>query len=257
MSHDDKINLLQEFKRHLLEYSLSAANGNQLTQISSRQYVNTNKPRVRSIIREAGVYKSLTIGPPPAVGGLLMRNVDPLDIIFNPPYQRSPIPVIVDMIDEAIGAIMDGALDRVVRNEPVIKSEIQEKTAFIAMSISKDDKELEDVLDSIKEAAKQCGVDAFRIDEEESSERITDRIFEAIRVCEFVIVDVTGAKPNVFYEAGYSHGIGKIPIFLAKHGTRVEFDIKDYPIIFYRNMRELKEGLKRRLVAVSNSTPPE
>ena len=49
------------------------------------------------------------------------------------------------------------------------------------------------------------------------------------------------------FEAGYAHGLGKIPIYFAKHGTGLEFDVKDFPVIFYRNLKELKDGLKRRL----------
>ena len=62
-----------------------------------------------------------------------------------------------------------------------------------------------------------------------------------------MIVDLTGSRPNVFYEAGYAQGLRKIPIYIAREGTRLEFDLKDYPIIFFRNMKELKDGLEKRL----------
>jgi len=85
----------------------------------------------------------------------------------------------------------------------------------------------------------------------ESNDRITDRILESITKAEFVIVDLTNERPNVFFEAGFAHGMGKIPIYVARAGTRVHFDLKDYPIIFFRNMKELKEGLTRRLSGLS------
>jgi hypothetical protein len=47
------------------------------------------------------------------------------------------------------------------------------------------------------------------------------------------------------------HALGKVPIFLARKGTVIHFDIKDYPIIEFRNMRELKDGLRKRLIALS------
>ncbi len=75
---------------------------------------------------------------------------------------------------------------------------------------------------------------AERIDEEQSNERITDRILESIRAAEHVIVDLTGERPNVFFEAGYAHGLGKLPIYIAKVGTTIHFDLKDYPIIFFK-----------------------
>ena len=93
----------------------------------------------------------------------------------------------------------------------------------------------------------RCGIHAERVDEPQSNERITDRILESIRKAEYVIVDLTGSRPNVFYEAGYAHGLRKIPIYVALKGTALQFDLKDYPVIFFDSMRELKEGLEARL----------
>jgi hypothetical protein len=103
-------------------------------------------------------------------------------------------------------------------------------------------------LDAIKEAARRCGIHAERIDEPQSNDRITDRILESIRKAEYVIVDLTKSKPNVFYEAGYAHGIGKIPIYVARHGTPIEFDLGDYPVIIFKNMTQLKDLLEKRLL---------
>ena len=120
------------------------------------------------------------------------------------------------------------------------------------MSIDPTNPELEDVLDAIKEASSRCGIQAERVDEHQSNERITDRILESINKAEFVIVDLTNTRPNVFYEAGYAQGIGKTPVFLARDGTRLEFDLKDYPVIFYKNMKQLKNSLEVRLRALAS-----
>jgi hypothetical protein len=66
----------------------------------------------------------------------------------------------------------------------------------------------------------------------------------------FVIVDLTNERPNVFFEAGYAHGLGKIPIYVARDGTSIHFDVKDYPVIFFKNMKELREGVSRRISAI-------
>jgi hypothetical protein len=113
------------------------------------------------------------------------------------------------------------------------------------------DHALIDVLEAIKAGATECGVTAERIDEDERNDRITDRILESIRKAGFVIVDLTNERPNVLFEAGYAHGIGKIPIYVAREGTTIHFDIKDYPVIMFRNMKELREGVARRLRAIA------
>lgn len=119
--------------------------------------------------------------------------------------------------------------------------------AFIAMPMDPDDHLLIDVLEAVKDATAKCGVNAERIDEVQSNEPITDRILESIQRAEYIIVDLTHSKPNVFFEAGYAHGLGKIPIYFAKQGTKLEFDLKDYPVLFYRNLKELRDSLEKRI----------
>jgi len=127
----------------------------------------------------------------------------------------------------------------------------QAGSAFIAMPIDSDDDQLVDVLEAIKTAAADCGITAERVDEVESNQRITTRILESICKAEFVIVDLTNERPNVFFEAGFAHGLGKVPIYVARAGTTIHFDIKDYPIITFRNMKQLKEGITKRLIALT------
>ena len=81
--------------------------------------------------------------------------------------------------------------------------------------------------------------------------QVTDRILESIRRAEYVIVDLTNSKSNVYYEAGYAQGQGKTPIYVARASTELEFDLKDYPIIFFKNMKELKVSLEKRIRGLS------
>jgi len=124
---------------------------------------------------------------------------------------------------------------------------IEHGYAFIAMQMDPEDHTLVDILEAVKEAASKCGVRAERIDEPQSNERITDRIIESIQRAEYVIVDLSKSRPNVFFEAGYAHGLGKIPIYFAKYGTKLEFDLKDYPVLFFRNLKELKGIIEKRI----------
>jgi nucleoside 2-deoxyribosyltransferase len=183
------------------------------------------------------------------MGGLMINNIDPFEMMFEPPYGANLISVILDEIDETIGVLKH--LPEIKEKKPIIKTTLQKNYAFIAMSINPDDHELEDILDSIKEAASKCGILAERVDEVQSNERITDRILESIEKAEFVIVDLTHSRPNVFYEAGYAQGLNKTPIYLAKIGTKLEFDLKDYPVIFFKNMKQLKGELEKRLRAIA------
>lgn len=72
-----------------------------------REWLNQNVHWVRHQVAEAGCHKNLTISPPPAVGGLIMRGVDPFNNMFDAPYLMSLVPSICDMIDNTIGVLQN------------------------------------------------------------------------------------------------------------------------------------------------------
>lgn len=90
---------LEDFKNllNIWEYG----NPNQET----RSQINKGLRNVRNLVLRSGSLKTYTIAPPPMIGGIVMRNIDPFTLIFEPPYGQSMIPTIIDMIDEAIGVI--------------------------------------------------------------------------------------------------------------------------------------------------------
>jgi len=244
---DGRIKKLEEFKKAVVDWSKSYKDKTHQSEL--RTYINQNKIWAQREVVEARCMQRLTIGPPPAVGGLIMKDINPFDVIFNSPYGLSVVDNIVDIIEQTIGVLIDEKNSPKKSIKPKVEIEIKIKNnyAFIAMAIDPGNPELEDVLDSIKEAASRCGIEAERVDEVHSNEKITDRILESIRKAEFIIIDLTHSRPNVFYEAGYAQGIGKTPIYIAKEGTNLEFDLKDYPVIFFKNMKQLKDNLEKRL----------
>jgi hypothetical protein len=245
MTNEDKIRRLEAFKELLAQWQANPTP-------NTRSSVNQDMPWVRQEVLEAGCLMRATIAPPPVIGGLIMRNVDVFGLIFDPPWGLDLVAKVNDMVDKTIGVLRNANTTSTSAEEvPTITSEVVENYAFIAMPMDKADVQLEDVLDAIKEAAKCCGIEAERVDEPSSNERITDRILESIRKAEFVIADLTSARPNVYYEAGFAHALGKIPIYIARQGTHLEFDLRDYPVIFFANLKQLKEQLERRLRGIA------
>jgi len=47
--------------------------------------------------------------------------------------------------------------------------------------------------------------------------------------------------------------LGKIPVYVARHGTKLEFDLKDYPVLFFKNLKGLKDAVERRLKGLQSS----
>lgn len=140
-------------------------------------------------------------------------------------------------------------------SNPQVTAEYELDTAFIMMQIDPDKPELEDLFGVIKDCFKQFRIEAVRADEIEHEDKITDKIVEKIRISEFLFAEMTGELPNVYYEVGYAHALGRKVIMYRKKGTRIHFDLKDYNCPSYKNFTELGEKLTRRLKHMTNRRP--
>lgn len=117
-------------------------------------------------------------------------------------------------------------------------------TAFVIMPIDSSKPDLQDVLKSIKSICAKFGISAVRADEIEHQQQITDVVLQQIRECEFLIADLSLERPNVYYEIGYAHAIGKRPILFRKKGTPLHFDLSIHNAREFENMTELEKRLE-------------
>jgi hypothetical protein len=125
-------------------------------------------------------------------------------------------------------------------------------TAFVMMAIDKKQPDLEDAKNAIKDVCKEFGIQAVTADEIEHEGPITDRVLEEIEVNEFLIADLTGERPNVYYEIGHAHAHNKRVILYCKTGTKVHFDVAHRNCPEYANITDLKQQLRKRLETVTN-----
>ena len=128
-------------------------------------------------------------------------------------------------------------------------------TVFILMNMDPQDAALVDVHHTIRVVCSEFSLKALRIDEIEHQDRITDRILEQIGTAEFIVADLSGERPNVYYEIGYAHAIGKRPILVRKTGTRLHFDLSVHNAPEYTNNMALAEILRRRFEAILGRSP--
>ncbi|WP_441256404.1 hypothetical protein AB7Z32_20060 [Bradyrhizobium sp. 482_C4_N1_1] len=80
--------------------------------------------------------------------------------------------------------------------------------AFVLMPFASDFDDIYKV--GIKSIADELGIVAERVDEQIFSETMLERIYRQIDAADFIIADMSGRNPNVFYEVGYAHARGKL-----------------------------------------------
>ena len=60
-----------------------------------------------------------------------------------------------------------------------------------------------------------------------------EKVIGMIKSADVIIADVTGRNPNVMYELGFAHAIGKPVILVARNTRDIVFDISTYRVILY------------------------
>lgn len=138
--------------------------------------------------------------------------------------------------------------------DKLVKFIVESRRVFIVMKMTDDELELV-YRDAIIPAIEQSKYSKLRIDDFKDSEKISPRILKAIQGSDVVFCDLTGERPNCYYEAGYAEALGKTVILTAKKGTTVHFDLKDNQFIFWENANDLKVKLIERFQSIAESIP--
>lgn len=118
---------------------------------------------------------------------------------------------------------------------------VQKNKCFMIMPF---DEKFDCVYAAIKEATEKKQVICIRADEMNGTQPIVNKIIKGILESQYIIVDITDAKPNVFYELGIAHSFRDARnILIIKQGdTKYPFDISHLPYKEYtpNNMFRLK-----------------
>lgn len=111
------------------------------------------------------------------------------------------------------------------------------------------DKAFDDVYEfGISGACEDAGVYCERVDEQIFPGSMLDRIYNQISTADLLVADMTGRNPNVFYEVGYAHALGKNVILLTQQAEDIPFDLKHFPHVVYAGqIKSLREELAPRV----------
>lgn len=110
------------------------------------------------------------------------------------------------------------------------------------------------VYDAIRDGAVQAGLLCRRADDIWENPAIIQDVVSLIDRSRIVVCDCTGRNPNVFYEAGIAHTLGREVILLTQSEHDIPFDLRHLRYIRYLNNAEgraaLTASLQARMLAI-------
>ena len=116
--------------------------------------------------------------------------------------------------------------------------------------------DFDSVYDVIKDVCGKIECPALRIDEIYGPRKIINDVFSTIAQSRLVVCDLTGRNPNVLYETGLAHALGRDVILLTQSEQDVPFDLRQIRFIRYlpnnEGLKLLSNELEQSLDAVLN-----
>lgn len=113
-----------------------------------------------------------------------------------------------------------------------------------------------DVYSALQDSAVSIGLSCVRADDIWEHHTIIQDIVTLIARARVVICDCSGKNPNVFYEAGIAHTLGKEVILIAQSEEDFPFDLRHLRYIRYLPNREglnnLSQAVALRLKSIIN-----
>ena len=108
---------------------------------------------------------------------------------------------------------------------------------------------------AIKPACHSAGAVCERADELFFTGSVLQEVYSRIAKADVIIADISQANPNVWYELGYAHALGKHTLILAENSVDVPVDMAAHRVIF--SGRGLLHGLKEEVSKALKDVLPQ
>jgi nucleoside 2-deoxyribosyltransferase len=101
---------------------------------------------------------------------------------------------------------------------------------------------------------RDVGLHPVKVDEIYTATQISSDIFALVQQADIILADVTGKNPNVNYELGIAHALGKKTVIITQKPEDVPFDYRHIRYIAYRTTnagweKKLKDNIRLSLLA--------
>lgn len=107
----------------------------------------------------------------------------------------------------------------------------------------------ESVFEAIQGAAFMSGFRTLRAKDIWQHSTVIQDVFSLIFRAHIVVCDFTGKNPNVFYEAGIAHTLGKHVVPITQSPADIPFDLQHHRYLHYLNNAEGRAELGKGLAA--------
>jgi hypothetical protein len=118
------------------------------------------------------------------------------------------------------------------------------------------DNRFDEVYTTLQHTAGSLKIHCLRADDIWENEAIIQDIVSLIYRSRIVICDCTGRNPNVFYEIGIAHTLGRNVILITQSDSDIPFDLRHLRYIHYLNngegLQQLSELLAQRIQTLVN-----
>jgi hypothetical protein len=126
------------------------------------------------------------------------------------------------------------------------------KDIFVLMPFSADLRPI--YADHIIRVANELGLSVARADDFYTTHEIMRDVWLGISTCKLLVADCTGRNPNVFYEIGIAHTIGKPVVLITQALEDIPFDLRHRRVIEYKYTPRGVVELERQLTETIKST---
>lgn len=109
-------------------------------------------------------------------------------------------------------------------------------------------------IDIFKPALETVGFEVSKADDIYTPRPIMDDIRRSIVEADLILCEMTGKNPNVFYELGLAHAIGKPAILITCHEEDIPFDLRTVRTISYNcTQTKWSQKLEEQIVAAAKA----
>ncbi|MBD2752125.1 hypothetical protein [Spirosoma validum] len=107
---------------------------------------------------------------------------------------------------------------------------------------------------AIRNVCARLGIDCKRADDIWDNSILIQDVFDLIFMSRAVITDFTDRNPNVFYETGVAHTLGKLVVPITQSANDIPFDLRHHRALTYlpnaEGLLKLEKDLEKKLAKV-------